>query len=290
MEIWLEEFSLFLLSEKGLMPLTEKSYRQDLALFFSYLEDRDLASLKLTDLVNFLCHLKDKGYASSSICHMLMTLKVFFRFLVREEFLTKDIAALLSAPKIWQLIPEVLTLDEVDSLLKSPGESDRYALRDKAILYTMYASGLRVSEVCLLNFFDIEEDRVLVKGKGAKERMVPIAKIAVQAIETYIQSWEGKWEKCDHSSPLFLSKKNERVDRGTIWRIVKKYAALAGITKNISPHTLRHSFATHLLESGADLRIIQEMLGHKDISTTDRYTHISKRHLKQSFETFHPRG
>ena len=272
------------------MPLTDKSYRQDLNLFFSYLGKRDFLSLKITDLVDFLCHLKDKGYASSSICHTLMTLKVFFRFLVREEILSKDIAALLSAPKIWQLIPEVLTVEEVEELLKAPSGDDRFSLRDRAILYTMYASGLRVSEVCFLNFFDVEEDRLLVKGKGGKERMVPIAKIAVEAIEKYIQAWEGGWKKCEHSSPLFLSKKNKRIDRVTVWSIVKKYALKSGISKNISPHTLRHSFATHLLESGADLRIIQDMLGHKDISTTDRYTHISKGHLQQSFDTFHPRG
>jgi integrase/recombinase XerD len=216
---------------------------------------------------------------------MLMTLKVFFRFLVQEEKLGKDVTALLSAPKVWQLIPEVLTVEEVEALLRAAVD-----VRDRAILYTMYASGLRASEVCALNFFDVQEEKVLVQGKGGKERVVPIAKVATEAIEVYIQAWEGSWGKCERSSPLFLSKRGKRLDREMIWRIVKKYAELAGIRKNISPHTLRHSFATHLLENGADLRIIQEMLGHKDISTTDRYTHISKRHLKNAFENFHPRS
>jgi integrase/recombinase XerD len=183
-----------------------------------------------------------------------------------------------------------MTVQEVDTLLKAPQGEDPYVIRDRAILYTMYASGLRVSELCLLNFFDVEEDRLLVKGKGAKERMVPIAKMATEAIESYLEAWEGRWGKCERSTPLFLSKKNKRIDRVTVWQIVKKYGTLSGITKNISPHTLRHSFATHLLENGADLRIIQEMLGHKEISTTDRYTHISKTHLKRSFESFHPRS
>lgn len=289
MEAWIEEFSLFLLAEKGLMPLTEKSYRQDLTLFFHYIEKRPIESLSLSDLVDFLSHLRDKGYASSSISHMLMTLKVFFRFLVREELIEKDVAALLSAPKIWQLIPEVLTSDEVGALLEAPQGEDRCVLRDRAVLYTLYASGLRASEVCLLNFFDVEEDRVFVKGKGAKERIVPIAKVAVDAIETYIHAWDELFGKCERTTPLFLSNRGKRIDRGNLWRIVKKYAVAAGIQKNISPHTLRHSFATHLLENGADLRIIQEMLGHSDISTTDRYTHISKQHLKQTFESFHPR-
>lgn len=287
---WVEEFSLFLLTEKGLMPLTEKSYRQDLAIFEKWLGNRKIEQMELKDLVDFLCQLNDQGYASSSVCHVLMTLKVFFRFLIQEEKIGKDVAALLTAPRIWQLIPEVLTVQEVELLLQAAEGEGIIEIRDRAILYTMYASGLRASELCSLNFFDVEEDRLLARGKGGRERIVPIAKIATDAISLYIEAWEGKFEKCERSSPLFLSKKGERIDRGAVWRIVKRYAKEAKIRKNISPHTLRHSFATHLLESGADLRIIQEMLGHRDISTTDRYTHISQQHLKRSFESFHPRS
>jgi integrase/recombinase XerD len=178
----------------------------------------------------------------------------------------------------------VLSVGEVTALLAQPNPEERIGARDKAMLEVLYASGLRVSELCGLNIQDVGEEAVRVKGKGSKERVVPIAKSALNTVDHYL----GKFRE-DKEGALFLGSQGKRLDRITVWSRVKFYAKKAGITKSISPHTLRHSFATHLLENGADLRVIQEMLGHANIGTTDRYTHISRKHLHEAFERFHPR-
>jgi integrase/recombinase XerD len=189
---------------------------------------------------------------------------------------------------MWQLIPEVLSVAEVDALLKAPDVATAAGARDRAVLQVIYACGLRVSEACGLNLQDVGDQIVRVRGKGGKERVVPIAKSAVEAIDDYLTRFRQEGERAKHP-PLFVSEKGKRIDRILVWKRVKHYAEIAGIRKEISPHTLRHSFATHLLENGADLRVIQEMLGHSNIQTTDRYTHISQRHLAEAFEAFHPR-
>jgi integrase/recombinase XerD len=213
---------------------------------------------------------------------------MFFRFLKREGAIAKDVTLHLDSPRMWQLIPEVLTVPEVEMLLNAPDSSMRAGARDRAVLQVIYASGLRVSEVCGLNLYDVDEQVVRVRGKGGKERVVPIAKTAVLAIDYYLIHYRTSSED-KKESPLFLSDRGKRIDRGHVWKRVKFYAKRVGITKEISPHTLRHSFATHLLENGADLRVIQEMLGHSSIATTDRYTHISQRHLVEAFQACHPR-
>ena len=235
--------------------------------------------------MSHMSFLKEKGYATTSIYRTLMALRVFFRFLKREGYVEKDPTALLESPKIWQLIPEVLTAEEVERLLKAPGEGEEEA-RDRAVLETLYATGIRVSELCNLDIHDVGENTVRVLGKGGKERIVPIGEEAIAAIDTYLGNY--RHEKGDHR-PLFVTKKGRRMNRVTVWKKVKFYARSVGIEKEISPHTLRHSFATHLLDNGADLRVIQEMLGHADIGTTDRYTHLSKKRLFDAFDTFHPR-
>lgn len=282
--IVISDFLSYLASEKGLAKNTLEAYRRDIALFSRSLK-QPLDKTVQEDIIDFLAALKSQDYAASSIYRALIAIKVFFRFLKREKVIPSDPTVHLDSPKIWQLIPQVLTCAEVDRLLSIPDPSCCMGARDAAVLKVMYASGLRVSEVCGLNIHDIDEVSVRVKGKGGKERIVPIAEIAINAVDNYLR-FRGEEEA---GGALFLSEKGKRINRLTVWKRVKFYAQKAEITKDISPHTLRHSFATHLLENGADLRIIQEMLGHASIATTDRYTHISQKHLHTAFESFHPR-
>lgn len=268
------DFLLHLAAEKGLAKQTLEAYGRDLKSF--------LAS-KL-DVIAFLSHLREKGFSSSSICRTLVSIKLFYRFLKKEGVIAIDPTLHLEGPKVWQLIPEVMTPSEVDLLLKAPDTSHPLGIRDRAILLVLYASGLRVSELCHLNIHDIDDGMIRVYGKGGKERVVPIAKVAVDAIDLYLAKVRQEGE-----GALFTTLKGKRLDRVTIWEKIKRYGKKAGITKSISPHTLRHAFATHLLENGADLRVIQEMLGHAHIGTTDRYTQISHKHLKEAFFRFHPK-
>lgn len=276
-----EEFLSYLGSEKGLSANTLEAYGRDIGFFNRYIQGKEATK---EDLLDFLRSLKEKGYASSSICRTLVALKVFFRFLKKESVIREDPTVHLDSPKLWQLIPEVLTIDEVARLLAQPQPEDVIGARDKAMLEVLYASGLRVSELCGLNIQDVGDEAVRVRGKGSKERMVPIAGSALKTIDHYL----GKFRE-DKEEALFMGSRGKRIDRTAVWARMKLYAKKAGISKKISPHTLRHSFATHLLENGADLRVIQEMLGHSNIGTTDRYTHISHKHLHEAFEKFHPR-
>jgi len=280
----IQEFLSYLGSEKGLSKNTLEAYGRDLKFFKQFIQGKKLESLLQDDVLSFFRSFKEKGYASSSLCRTLVALKVFFRFLKREGVIPFDPTLHLDSPKLWQLIPEVLTIEEVTRLLAQPDPQTIMGARDKAVLEALYASGLRVSELCGLNIQDVGDDAVRVKGKGSKERIVPIAPSALSSIDHYL----GKFRE-DKEGALFIGAKGKRIDRIAVWSRVKFYAKKAGIIKEISPHTLRHSFATHLLENGADLRVIQEMLGHANIGTTDRYTHISHKHLHDAFEKFHPR-
>lgn len=279
----LADFLSYLASERGLARNTLLAYERDLRLF---LKDHLCTAVVERDLIDFLGELKNRDYASSSICRALVALKVFFRFLKREKKIAHNATAYLDSPKMWQLVPEVMTVDEVDRLLQAPPKENALGARDKAILEVLYASGLRVSEICSLNIQDLDDAFVRVKGKGGKERVVPIAKVAVAAVDEYLLNWRKAPKE---EIALFVTARGRRIDRIEIWRKIKQYADQAGISRCISPHTLRHSFATHLLENGADLRVIQEMLGHASISTTERYTHISQKHLHEAFAAFHPR-
>jgi integrase/recombinase XerD len=224
---------------------------------------------------------------SCNFCRTLVAVKVFFRFLKKEGVVELDLGRYFETPKIWQLIPEVLTIEEVDLLLRQPKHDHFVGARDFAILEFLYATGVRVSEVCALRICDVGDGFVKVHGKGRKSRVVPVGAKALAAIDMYLANFRTEAE--GENGALFVSTKGKPIDRIAIWRSLKRYARAAGITKNVSPHTLRHSFATHLLENGADLRLIQDMLGHEDIATTDRYTHLSNQHLKAAFESFHPR-
>lgn len=283
MEREISDFLIYLGSEKGLSPRTLEAYGRDLRLF-SNSTAKDSTEIQTDHIVEYFQQLKNRGVASSSICRALVAIKVFFRFLKREKLIAHNPTLFLESPKMWQLIPEVLTVSEVSLLIEAPDVDSEVGARDRAIFQVMYASGLRVSELCGLNLGDVSDDQVRVKGKGNKERVIPIAPSAVAAVDHYLTQFRKEGE-----GPLFLSTKGKRIDRVAVWERVKFYAKKVGITKPISPHTLRHSFATHLLENGADLRVIQEMLGHAHIGTTDRYTHVSRRHLHDAFEKFHPR-
>lgn len=288
----LDDFLSYLGSEKGLSSNTLLAYGRDNSAFIEFLKQKgveEIACVREDDVVSFLSESKDRGYADSSRCRKLIALKVFFRFLKKERHIENDLMAHLDSPKFWQLIPDVLSVAEVASLLAAPNRACDEGLRDLAILAVMYASGLRVSEVCELNLHSVGDNAVRVKGKGGKERIVPIAKAAVDAIDAYLIQVRNRRESDRRDEALFVTKQGRRIDRQFVWKRVKWYAKKIGIHKKISPHTLRHSFATHLLENGADLRVIQEMLGHASIATTDRYTHLSQRHVMEAFAAFHPR-
>ena len=287
----ISDFLSYLSSERGLANNTIEAYGRDLKFFCAAVEKcgvRELEKVSEQEIVFFLSELRKRNYASSSICRALVAVKVFFRFLKKERYVASDATAHLDSPRLWQLIPDVLTIEEVDRLLAAPDLASAQGARDKAILEVLYASGLRVSELCGLNIHDVDDVFVRVTGKGGKERLVPIATAAIKAVDNYLVHYRGEARE-DKDAPLFVSSRAKRIDRAAVWKRVKFYARKAGIAKDISPHTLRHSFATHLLENGADLRVIQEMLGHASIATTDRYTHISQQHLSLAFSTFHPR-
>lgn len=280
----------YLAAEKGLSGNTLEAYARDLQAFFSYLAKLKVDSLKAIDehlVVSHLSQLKMNNYASTTVCRTLITIKIFFRFLKKENYISKNITLYLDTPKLWQLIPDILSSSEIELLLQQPHQGTWRGARDNALLEVLYSTGIRVSELCHLTIYDVDDHFVRVRGKGSKERIVPIGKPAITAIDTYLTYDRFSAER--EIPYLFVSRSGQPLDRIAIWRIVKHYAAKAHILKSISPHTLRHSFATHLLDNGADLRVIQEMLGHAHISSTDRYTHLSRKRLIESFDKFHPR-
>lgn len=275
---FLDEFIEYLASERGLSPHTLAAYRRDVS---SYLSEA-------LSVLDYLGVLKNKGYKSSSIQRKLVAIKVYYKFLKREGHIEVNEAAALPSPRLWQLIPDYLSEEEAERLLALPDPSTFLGARDKALLELLYASGLRVSELCSLKIFEVDDTFVKVKGKGSKERLVPLGKPALSAIDHYLTHFRGSYES-EKNPLLFVTSKGKPLGRFEVWKRVKHYVAAAGIKKRVSPHTLRHSFATHLLDHGADLRIIQEMLGHASIDSTDRYTHVSSAKLTQAFDRFHPR-
>ncbi len=286
-ELWIRDFLDYIRTEKGLSPHTIEAYGRDIEVFASLLPIKDWKEATPDSILQFLSYLKEKGYASSTVCRMLVATKVFFRFLKKEGEISVDLGRYFETPRLWQLVPDVLSCEEVDLLLAQPQVLDALGARDKAMLELLYATGMRVSELCSLRICDLHDTFVKVKGKGKKERVIPVGRKAIEAVDHYLTHHRA--DQREENGPLFLSPRGKAVDRFTVWNRVKIYAKSAGIQKSISPHTLRHSFATHLLENGADLRLIQDMLGHEDIGTTDRYTHVTGNRLKAAFKAFHPR-
>lgn len=291
----IDEFVTYLAAEKGASPHTIEAYARDINVFAENLPHFGAATfgdVTREHIIQHLARLQQQSYASATICRALMAIKVFFRFLKRENAVSTNVARLLDSPKLWQLIPEVLTHDEIDRLLAAPNRNTAWGARDHAILELLYSSGLRVSELCSLGIHDVDDTFVRVMGKGRKERLVPVGRKAIEAIDDYLARFRSDRVELESGDkqPLFVGKQGRPLDRVAVWRAIKEYGRQAGITKSISPHTLRHSFATHLLDHGADLRIIQEMLGHASISSTERYTHVSTQRLQSAFHSFHPRG
>ncbi len=279
-------FLSYLSAERGVSSHTLDAYRRDLASLRLFLRGVSWREVTVDQLQGFLTALERKGRASTSCARALYAIRTFFRFLRAEGVILRNPALLLEAPKLWRRLPEVLSQEEAQQLLKVSLLEEERGGRDLAIMLLLYAAGLRVSELCSLNIKDLGDVEVRVMGKGRKERLVPVAPIAVVAIDHYL-GLRPPEESAE--IPLFLASRGGRISRGEVARLVRGAAKRAGIAKKVTPHTLRHSFATHLLQGGADLRVIQELLGHATIATTDRYTHLSQQFVTESFDAFHPR-
>ncbi|ACB77854.1 site-specific tyrosine recombinase XerD [Opitutus terrae] len=291
----IEAFLGYIALERGLAANTVASYRRDLDQAATHLAAqgaRDWRAVTGEQAAGWIHSLSSASYTVASLARKLSALRSLAHFLVRERFRADDFTALLSGPKASRRIPGTLTEEEIARLLAAPTGGDARALRDRALLELFYSSGLRVSELAglLLQQVDLEHGFLRVFGKGAKERVVPIGGKAIEALATYLTAGRPHFVRSRTGSQLFLNKNGGPLSRVMLWMLVKKYAKRAGLTKNVKPHGLRHSFATHLLSGGADLRAIQEMLGHASISTTQIYTSVESQRLLEQHDKFHPRN
>ena len=291
----LRSYIHYITLEKNLSENTVLSYKLNLNRYLDYLESmriKNADDIKEETIIEFLRTLSELLLSAKSISQNISAIKGFHKFLFGDGLVKNDPTQNLTKPKIRKSLPEVLTQDEVDLILKQPDTSERLGLRDKAILETMYATGMRVSEALTVKQSDINfsDGFVRVFGKGSKERLIPIGRSAISWIKKYQSEVRVNLAIENSKDVLFLNARGKPMSRMAIWNIVDKYSKKARIEKAVHPHTFRHSFATHLLEGGADLRAVQEMLGHSDISTTEIYTHIDREYLKEVHRTFHPRG
>lgn len=292
---WLDRFLHYLAVEKGLSQNTLEAYSHDLNRFFDHLQKRGtkgIEEITKLDLREFLLFLKREGRSSKTIARHLVSLRVFFRFLTEESVLNANPAEEIDSPKLAKTLPEILSLEEVVRLIEQPPTGVPQGMRDRAMLELLYATGLRVSELVRLRMshLHLEPGYVLLYGKGSKERIVPIGLEAIRWIRSYLQEARGKLLKGRDSPYLFVNRLGRPISRQHFWKIIKRHGRNAGIRKRITPHLLRHSFASHLLERGADLRSVQLMLGHVDIATTQIYTHVRGERLKKIHRQYHPRG
>jgi integrase/recombinase XerD len=292
---YVERFDDFLALERGASVQTSSAYKLDVARFVTYAWVKGAKApteVGARIVRDYVYHLKDLGLAPASIRRNVSAVRTYFKFLIGEGHLVRDPSERLETPKRWRTLPEVLGVDEVERLLTAPSLDEPLAFRDRAMLELAYGAGLRVSEWISLGVRDVmlRDHLVRVFGKGAKERLVPIGRKAIGATAVYLRELRPSLEKGEGKGILFLNARGQPLSRMGAWKILRKYVKQAGITKPVSPHTLRHSFATHLLEGGADLRAVQEMLGHVDISTTQIYTHIDREYLRSVHKQFHPRS
>jgi integrase/recombinase XerD len=285
---YISEFLSYLELDLNYSNNTILSYDNDLKRLNVYFKNKDFLKLTVNDLVKYISSLKD--LSPSSISHMISTLKTFYSYFIKIDKIKVNPTDALKSPKLGLHLPEYLSMDEIDNLLDIE-VTDPFSARNKAILELMYATGLRISEVISLEFknIDFEECIVRVMGKGSKERIVPINDYALDALNTYIEEYRPLMVKNEVNNYLFLNNHGKQMTRQGIFKMIKAECLKKGITKDISPHTIRHTFATHLLENGADLRIIQELLGHSDISTTQIYTHLTNDELKNDYKKYFPR-
>lgn len=289
------EHSEYMQVEQGASPRTCEAYGRDLDRFVEYVRTR--GAISATDvssrlLREYVYHLKDLGLAPASIRRNVSAVRMYYRFLLAEGHVVRDPSERLETPKRWRDLPDVLSVAEVERLVAAPSLDEPLAFRDRAMLELAYGAGLRVSEWVGIGTRDIlfEDSLVRVFGKGAKERLVPIGRSAIGAVAIYLRELRPRIERGSGKGVLFLNARGKPLSRMGAWKILRKYVESAAISKRVSPHTLRHSFATHLLEGGADLRAVQEMLGHVDISTTQIYTHVDREYLRSVHRQYHPRG
>jgi integrase/recombinase XerD len=293
--VFLDEFINYLDIERGLRANTTYSYRSDLKKFIGFLSREGkggFEEVEREDVLDFLMEEKDRGLTPSSLSRALVSIRMFFRFMTIEGYLRRDVTEVIESPRLWNILPQVLSISEVELLLRQPDISTTQGLRDRAVLELLYASGLRASELVGLRIDDLslQSGFVRVWGKGGRERIVPLGRKAAKAIGGYLEKSRPLLLKRKSSPHLFISRRGKLFTREWLWSLIKKYIRQAGIKKAASPHSLRHSFATHLLSQGADLRVVQELLGHSNISTTQIYTHVDRERLKEVHRRFHPRG
>ncbi|WP_294601570.1 site-specific tyrosine recombinase XerD [uncultured Lactobacillus sp.] len=290
-----EDYLRYSQIERGLGANTITAYKQDLSSFINFLQKENLSSwpTKAIDIDAFLAEQRDQKKATSSISRLISSLRKFYQWLVRQNIQKLNPMLEIDSPKKRRPLPVALTTVEVTDLLKQPDIKKKLGLRDRALLETLYATGIRVSELINLKFTDLHEELKLVKvfGKGSKERLIPISKVALSWIDSYKEKVRDPLilKVGKNTDFIFLNSRGSSLTRQAVWQIIKHYCKLAGIQKNVTPHTLRHTFATHLLENGADLRVVQEILGHSDISTTQIYTNLSQKHIIHVYEKTHPR-
>ena len=294
-QFYLDAFHDHLAVERGLSPRTQDAYARDLAKLVEFAGLRgidDVHALGAAELREYVYHLKDRGLQPTSIRRCISATRTYFAFLIGEGLVDVDPSEQVELPRTWRRLPDVLTRADIERLLDAPRISDRMYWRDKAMLEFAYASGVRVSELISLRVRDlsIEEGFAAVFGKGSKERLVPIGRTALRALDLYVRELRPTLARAGHEGVVFLNARGTPLSRMGVWKILRKHVKAAGIRKRVKPHTLRHSFATHLLEGGADLASVQEMLGHADISTTQIYTHVDREYLRDVHRKYHPRA
>lgn len=289
-----EKYKTYLLLEKGLSKNSIEAYLDDLNKLLGFLDDEQVkvGEVTLDHLQQFVAQLYDLGINPRSVARIISGIKSFYNYLLIDEYVSVDPTELLETPKIGLKLPVVLSVDEIDSLISVIDMSTKEGRRNKAILEVLYSCGLRISELTSLRFSDLflDEGFIRVEGKGSKQRLVPISQSAIREINNYVLDRNEMLVKKGHENILFLSRRGTAISRIMVFHFIKEYAALSGINKNISPHTFRHSFATHLLEGGANIRAIQQMLGHEKITTTEIYTHMDREYLRQEIIEHHPRN
>jgi len=285
---WIDEFIGFLKIERGLSSNTLEAYSHDLESYLDFLKKNniEIEKAKSDTVIDFLLELRHKGNVTASISRKMIAIKVFYRFLSKEGRVVNDPTVFLETPRKEMWLPSVLSENEAEKIMSLPDTSTKSGIRDKAILELMYATGMRISEVAGIHIDDINLKECYLRcfGKGGKERLIPISRNAKEAVEKYLEIRQSKDQN------LFANLRKTKITRQGLWEIIKGYVKKSGISRNITPHTFRHSFATHLLEGGADLRAVQEMLGHADISTTQMYLHLDRKKVHESYKKFHPRA
>ena len=293
MNKYVSEYTDYLKIEKRQSQNTLAAYRRDVSRFVKYLPNKRLDDAKVSDVRSFLVFLRnEEGLAPSSVARCLSSLKSFYEYLSVENLISENPTETIASPRPWRKLPNVMSVEEVDALIAAPDINTLAGIRDLAMLELIYATGLRVSELVSLKMsaVDLEVGYLRSLGKGSKERVVPIGDVAKTAIESYVNNARPLFQKKRRSGDLFLTRRGNAMTRQGFWKILKKYSIKAKIEGAVSPHALRHAFATHLLERGADLRSVQMMLGHSDISTTQIYTHVLRQRMREVHERFHPRA